>query len=223
MEIGSKCRAAQRRAGGGLALPMLGLAGVALAQARWRPTLPPVRIAQQRGRKHRSGSRRTMRSDYSSTLTVIVRWMECSRQLQERRASAVAVRIRGWLCLRLADPTPAGVSASGRARTSPGTASSTMTTAWCLARLIDSTIDDYINRTRVSSSTMRIRNIEQAKFAGVDLSARWRARWLHGGAWRLLLHRRAILRDRGCMRELVAFERLRHQLRSGRNAQVNRH
>lgn len=37
----------------------------------------------------------------------------------------------------------------------------------------DSTIDDYINRTRVNSTTMRIRNIEQAKFSGVDLSARY--------------------------------------------------
>src|SRR5690606_28792006 len=37
----------------------------------------------------------------------------------------------------------------------------------------DSTIDDYINRTRVNSTSMRIRNIEQAKFSGVDLSARY--------------------------------------------------
>lgn len=41
------------------------------------------------------------------------------------------------------------------------------------ASYFDSTIDDYINRTRVSSTVMRIRNIEQAKFSGVDLSARY--------------------------------------------------
>lgn len=37
----------------------------------------------------------------------------------------------------------------------------------------DSTVDDYINRTRISYSQMRIRNIDRAKFSGVDLSARY--------------------------------------------------
>ncbi len=37
----------------------------------------------------------------------------------------------------------------------------------------DSAVDDYINRTRISSSQLRVRNIERANFSGLDLSARY--------------------------------------------------